>query len=246
MANLITAHYAPPACIEGETVILPEEEAHHVVRVLRRRVGDEITVVDGEGGWYRVRLDEANRTRAAGTILERRQGVGEPPYDLTIGMAVLKNPGRFETFLEKAAELGVSAVVPLHTGRTEKERIKPARARRILVAAMKQCGRSRLVRLDPPQALPDLLRGASPDLGFLCHEQADPACTLDAMLRRYAGARRVVVLVGPEGGFTEDEVAGAREAGYHPVSLGPRRLRAETAGLVAAAAVMLARPHGFV
>ncbi len=241
MANLITAYFAPPSFIEGERLRLPEEEARHAVRVLRRRPGDEVVVVDGEGGWYRVRLDRVDKKHASGVILERRADVGEPNYELTVGLGVLKHPNRFETFLEKAVELGVTTVVPLLTVRTEKASVKGERAHRILVAAMKQCGRSRLPRLVPPQPLAAFLEAGRPELGVICHERMGADAGITAVLRAHPEARRIGVLVGPEGGFTEDEVAAAERRGYRAVSLGPRRLRAETAGITAAAAVMLER-----
>ncbi|WP_456428029.1 RsmE family RNA methyltransferase [Rhodocaloribacter sp.] len=240
VANLITAHYTPPSFVEGERLRLPEEEARHAVRVLRRRPGDEVVVVDGEGGWFRVRLDRVDKKHASGIILERRENVGEPDYDLVVGIAVLKNPNRFETFLEKAVELGVTAVAPLLTARTEKTVVKASRAHRIMVAAMKQCGRSRLPRLVPAEPFAAFLEADPPELGVICHEKTGTEEDLLSALRARSSVRRVRVLVGPEGGFTDDEVEAAERVGYRAVSLGSRRLRAETAGIAAATAVMLA------
>lgn len=239
---MTTNFYAPPAAFRDQYVVLPEDEAHHAFRVLRVQPGDEIIVVDGEGGWHRVRLEHVDRRTVAGTAVETRRGVGEPAYELTVGMALLKNRGRFETLLEKAVEMGVGAVVPLQTERTEKERIKETRAHNILVAAMKQSGRSRLTQLGEPCTVEEILELRAYDLVLICHEQEGPEHALLTVLRRHAGAGRILVLVGPEGGFTDAEVATVRAAGGHAVSLGPRRLRAETAALTAAAAVMLAHP----
>lgn len=236
---MTTAFFAPPDAFRGGRVWLSAEEAHHAVRVLRASVGEEVVVVDGEGGWHRVRLDHLDRQQAQGTVLERRADVGEPSYHLTVGLALLKNPGRFETFLEKAVELGVHTVVPLQTVRTEQPRFKSVRYDHLLIAAMKQCGRSRKVCLTEPRPLSEIL-AASPALSLICHEQADPAQTLPAVLARHPAVRHLRVLVGPEGGFSDDEVRQALAAGYLPVRLGPRRLRAETAALTAAAGVMLA------
>ncbi|GIV58350.1 MAG: ribosomal RNA small subunit methyltransferase E [Rhodothermaceae bacterium] len=236
-----TWFFTPPERIAGDRIALLDEEAHHAVRVLRRRPGDELIVVDGEGGWYRMRLDRADRKGVEGRILERRHEVGEPGYRLTVGIGLLRQPARFETFLEKAVELGVSAVVPLLTERTEKVRFNEGRARRILTAAMKQCGRSRLVDLQPSRPLQAWLTERPPGVRLICHEQADPTATVMTRLAGASDEDRITVLIGPEGGFAADEVARAASAGYQVVSLGPRRLRAETAGIVAATAVMLAR-----
>jgi len=239
---MTTSFYAPLSAIREQAyVVLPEDEAAHAVRVLRKRPGDEIVVVDGAGGWHRVRLDHADRKGASGTILETRREVGEPAYALSIGLALLKNRSRFETFLEKAVELGVREVIPLRTHRTGKGQFKVHRAEQVLIAAMKQCGRSRLVRLAAPQPLAAVLGQGDVDLALLAHEQAAPDRSLVRVLAAHPAAPSLRVLIGPEGGFTDEEVEAARQAGYAPVSLGPRRLRAETAALVAASAVMTAR-----
>ncbi len=237
---MTTTFYAPPDSIHGERLVLPEDEARHAVRVLRKRAGDEIVVVDGTGGWYRVRLDRVGQEKAMGTVLETRRGVGEPPYRLVIGLGLLKNRNRFETFVEKAVELGVSEIVPLRTARTEKQGLKVERAKSILTAAMKQCGRSCLPSLAEPTPLPDVLDAGGYDAALIAHERASEGPSIDPALAAAPASARVLVLVGPEGGFTDDEVAQAVASGCTPVSLGPRRLRAETAGVAAAVAVHLA------
>lgn len=237
---MTTAFYAPPTAIQGDRLTLPADEANHAVRVLRVRAGDEIVVVDGEGGWYRVRLEVAERQQAAGRIVERRAEVGEAAYDLTLAVGLLKNAGRFETFLEKAVELGVRAIVPLVTERTERPRLKRARAEGILLAATKQSGRSRRPPLAEPTRLVEVLGDLSDfDLALVAHEAAGAEAALLRTLATPPPPRRAVVLVGPEGGFTEDEVARAQAAGARIVSLGPRRLRTETAAITAAAAFQL-------
>jgi len=233
---MTTTFYAPPERFHDGRVTLPDDEAHHAVRALRHGVGDVIVVVDGAGGRYRVRLTEAGKHGAAGEVVEERREAGEPPYRLTIGLGTLKNAGRFETFAEKAVELGVSRIVRLATERTERERVKERRLENILVAAMKQSGRSRLPELAGPMDFADALR-SDDALRILCHESADPAAALPRVLD--GAAESITIFVGPEGGFSEAEVAAAEAAGWAVASLGPHRLRAETAAITAAAAVML-------
>lgn len=218
--------------------MLPEEEAHHAARVLRKQPGDEIIVVDGEGGWHRVRLMQVDRQGVGGMIVETQHGVGEPAYQLTVGLGLLKNRNRFETFLEKAVELGVGRIVPLQTARTEKESLREQRAENILVAAMKQSGRSRLTKLMEPQPLDAFLRADTAGRLLICHERAEESRTLLQALAEGL-PERLAILTGPEGGFTEDEVDSVLAEGGEVVSLGPRRLRAETAALVAASVPML-------
>lgn len=236
---MTTSFYVPSERISGTRFSLSDEEARHASRVLRLAPGDEIVLVDGAGGWYGAVIDYTDKRSVGGHILETRREVGEPDYELTIAMALVKNRNRFETFLEKAVELGVSRVVPLITSRTEKEGFREQRAEGILVAAMKQSGRSRLTSLESPVALSQFLDREGADLGFCCHERAGGDSGILARLRSREGARKITVLVGPEGGFTDEEVVLADHAGYTTVSLGSRRLRAETAAIAAAAAVSL-------
>ena len=155
-------------------------------------------------------------------------------------------------------ELGVREVLPLMTHRTARVPFKRERGRKILLAEMKQCGRSRLVRLAEPQPLANVLRDTSADpgsslsprrrgsgqvLAFIGHERTAPEHNLAVALAGQPSFRTIRILIGPEGGFTEDELAEAGQAGYAPVSLAPRRLRAETAALVAASTVMITRSH---
>ena len=235
---MTTAFYVPPSSMQGGRIVLPDDEARHAVRVLRKRAGHEVVVVDGEGGWHRVRLDQVGEDRAAGTVLETRRAVGEPPYQLSIGFGLIKNRNRFETFVEKAVELGVREIIPLHTVRTEKEGVKHKRTRNLMIAAMKQCGRTRLPSLTDPMALTVALETTDPfDAILVAHEQADATQSVRDALADVPETARILVLIGPEGGFTEDEIAVITDAGGTAVSLGPRRLRAETAGIAAAVAV---------
>ncbi len=238
-AAVTTAFYTPPENIRGTAVRLPDDEANHAARVLRKKPGDEIVVVDGVGGWYQVRLDHVDRRQVTGQVIATQRNVGEPRYRLRVGLAMLKNRNRFETFLEKAAELGVAEVVPLVTARTEKTGFKRERAHNILLAAMKQCGRSRLVRLAEPQDLETTLADTNAGLRLLCHEHAATDQSFTEHLLAHRNATSIDVLIGPEGGFTDDEVADAGAAGWHIASLGTRRLRAETAAITAAAGVAL-------
>ena len=224
------------------TVQLPADEARHALRVLRKREGDEICLVDGEGGWYRARLESGGRAR----ILEAKREVGEPTYRLSIGVGLLKNRSRFEIFLEKAVELGVSTIIPMHTQRSEAFAFRHARARQILIAAMKQCGRSRIPHLHQPLPFTDIFTADDAHVRMIAHEKAGLRNSLPAEIETAGPTSRIRILTGPEGGFTDEELRQATLCGYKPVSLGPRRLRSETAALAAAATVMMVlakHPH---
>lgn len=233
---MTTNFYAPPSAFRGDRVVLPDREVRHVRSVLRGREGDEIVVVDGDGGWHRVRLDHLTSEQGVGSVLETRRDVGEPDVDVTVGMGILTKRDRFETFVEKAVELGVRRIVPLRTRHTERESIRADRLRKVMIAALKQCRRSWLPDLAEPQAFSAVLDAATADTRLLCHGNQEHVPVLNALKE---AADEVLALVGPEGGFAPAEVETAVEAGCTGVSLGGRRLRGETAGLVALNAVML-------
>jgi 16S rRNA (uracil1498-N3)-methyltransferase len=233
---MTTNFYAPPSAVRGSRVVLPNDEARHLRSVLRAEPGDEIVVVDGEGGWYHVQIDHLGAEQVVGSIVERREDVGEPDVHVTLGLGILTTRSRFETFVEKAVELGVRRIVPLTTRYTERDSIRADRLRKVMIAALKQCRRSRLPKLADPQSPAALLAGATADRRLLCHGDAEET-SLQSVLRDRPTS--VLALVGPEGGFAPDEVDAAVEAGCTPVTLGRRRLRAETAGIVAVSAVML-------
>jgi len=242
---MTTHFYAPPSSIRGQRVILDGDEAKHIARSLRKKPGDEIYVVDGRGRRFEVKLNHVKPTQVVGSIRKTTENAGEPPYHLTVGIGLLKNRNRFETFLEKAVECGVSSIVPLETDRTEIQSLREQRATNILTAAMKQSGRSVLPELTEPVPLAQVAETRCPgaDSSWICHEAADaePLSTAVNASPATSGKRsRLLVLIGPEGGFTESEVRAARDAGAEPVRLGPHRLRTETAGIVAASAISLA------
>ncbi|MEF8815667.1 MAG: RsmE family RNA methyltransferase [Salinibacter sp.] len=240
---MTTNFYAPPSAIRAGRVVLPEDEARHLRTVLRGKQGDQMTVVDGHGGWYRARIDHVGDEQVVGTIVERRHNVGEPAIDATVALGLLKKRTRFETFVEKAVELGVRRIVPLRTSRAERASIREERLRNVMVAAMKQCRRSRLPALAAPQSTADLLAELGGDVRLVCHA-GDASVPIQRAMGQAGPAASALVLVGPEGGFAPSEVEAARANGCTPVSLGPRRLRAETAGLAALHAVVDAHQNG--
>ncbi len=237
---MTTTYYIPPDHFAGDEVVLPSDEARHAVQVLRHKVEDEIIGVDGAGGWYRIELTNIHKKNVIGRVVERRQNVGEPSFELTVALAMLKNVKRFEVFIEKACELGVTRIIPLQTARTEKTRFRADRMINILIAAMKQSGRSRIVQLEELTRFKDVLRAEAGSVKLICHEKA-PA---ENSLLKAAGAQdqeSLLVMLGPEGGFSDEEVEEAVKNEFSLVSLGPRRLRAETAAITACAGIMLSR-----
>ena len=226
---------SPGDCVDG-VVVLSEDESRHATRVLRLGPGDAIVVVDGEGMTHRVSLDDVGGKRVRGTILSSEQDAGEPRRSLHIGLAVLHQAARWETFLEKAVELGCTRITPLITKRTQHSRMKERRLRNIMVSALKQSERSRLPILDEPTPL-DRVLGEEAGMRAICHEAVPDGERLAVWMQQQDpdGTEDCIVLIGPEGGFTDAEVQQAASAGWTPVWMGSRRLRAETAAMVAAA-----------
>ena len=229
--------YAPPeAFLNPDAVPLPEDEAAHAVRVLRLKAGNEVIMVDGEGSWYRVALQQVAKKKTIGVVIEHRKDVNEPKGPLCIGMPVLKSRQRFEAFLEKAVELGVTSIVPFISEHAEKRSLRMDRARSVMIAAMKQCRRSRLPALAAPSLLLQWLPNVATGLRCIATQRA--SLSLLQTLQSSAESA-TTILIGPEGGFSEAEIAAAMQAGFHAVSLGPRRLRSETAAIVAATTALM-------
>jgi len=238
--------FVPRDVFSGDEVRLEGDLAHRLSRVLRLEAGAAVVLLDGTGLEYETRLDAVEPHRATGMVVGRRPGRPEPRVRLVLYQSLVKGE-RFDWVLEKGTELGVAAFVPLlsrrNVVRAAPGRLgRPERWRRVVREAAEQCGRSVLPDVLAPEGLEQALADAA-DLRLLPWE-AEETLGLAAALRRARPALEAVerptvaVLIGPEGGFADDEVTLAREAGAQVVSLGRRILRSETAGIVAAAAVL--------
>ena len=230
-------HIPPPW---GETsVVLPAAEAHHLAHVLRMRPGDQTVIFDGAGGEALAEIVQLSPAAAELKILERRAAVTETLFPVTVASAVPKGD-RFRSMVEKLTELGVQRLVPIITRRSvvDPREGKLDRLRQTIVEASKQCGRSRLMELDAPTNWTPFLANRSPEERFLiAHPSGEP---WDPAKHRLD--RPVNVAIGPEGGFTDEEVAAACAAGGELVSLGPRILRIETAAVALAGLLTLGKP----
>ena len=223
--------YTPPETIQGDEITLIGDELRHLAKAMRKRIGDAIWTVDGEGNAYEVQLVEITRDRALGRILSRQRDLGEPAAEIWLFQAVLKGD-RFDWLVEKATELGVRGIVPL-TSRETQVPVTPDKRRRwerLALAAMKQCGRSRRPQIAEPMSLEASLDWGSDWTARLMAEPA-PLGQSPKTDRVWGDKRKIGLWVGPESGFSSEEVTLALEKGLKPITLGTRRLRAETAGL---------------
>ncbi len=236
--------YVPPERISGNTAFVSDEdEQKHLARALRKKPGDSVHFVDGEGWVYNgvlVRMKPEIEIE----ILDRRRHREAESAEVTLAPSLLKGT-RLDLVVEKTTELGVSAIVPMRSARTvagggEQGGQRLERWRRIALSAMKQSLRARLPRIEPVMTLEDIVDTASSyDLALIAWEEErvrnpDLATELDAE------TKRVLLMIGPEGGFAPEEIAMAREAGIQTVSLGRARLRSDTAAIAGLTLLMAA------
>ena len=226
------------ATVEMATVELAGTEAHHLLHVLRAKVGGRVGLFNGQGDEALSEIVKVGKRSAELRIIEHWK-TPHDPRELVIATALPKGD-RADWLVEKATELGVTRLIPLRTERSvvEPRESKLQRLEQIAVAACKQCGRSRLLRIDPLTSLSDLLRDVSSTQPTHRLLLADPRATqsLGELLASFGDtAQSAIVLIGPEGGFTGDENATAIAAGATAVRLGSHILRIETAVLAFAA-----------
>lgn len=229
--------------IDGQMLTLDEEETRHCVKVLRHRTGEEIFVIDGRGHLFKCILCSTSGSRARAEIVERTPSWGGHPYHLTMAVCPTKNNERFEWFLEKACEMGVDRIVPLIGEHSERKVYKTERARKILLSAAKQSLKGAVPEMDEPVSVKDFLLSQQPEdpscrrlIAYCFEAQEDLRRSLREMLET-PGADRWVVMIGPEGDFSEEEARLALSRGFIPVHFGASRMRTETAALFAVSAV---------
>ena len=226
--------------IAGGRVRLDAEESAHLVRVLRHRAGDEVSVIDGRGTLYRCVLEVADARGAEARVVEEQPGFGAHPYHLTMAVCPTKNIDRYEWFVEKATEVGVDVIAPVIGERSERKVLKTERLRRITLSAAKQSLKAAIPAVAEPQSVHDFIAAAPADaLKLICYCFDDVSRQLISSVLQPEAERPLMILIGPEGDFSPEEAALARENGWIPVSLGESRLRTETAAVVAATAVYL-------
>lgn len=225
--------YAP----DIETVnLLPEEEAQHCVRVLRLKEGDQVEVVDGKGHLFLCEIVSANHKNCAVSIVEKTDVAPHWGCRLTVVIAPTKNIDRFEWMLEKSVEMGVDRIIPVLCRYSERKQLKTERLNKILVSAMKQSLKATLPQLDELTPVMDVINSVGKD-GQRFIAYCDKEIPRRDLVKEYKKGSDVVIMIGPEGDFSKEEIRAALDAGFVPVTLGKSRLRTETAGVFAVAAV---------
>jgi 16S rRNA (uracil1498-N3)-methyltransferase len=217
----------------GDTLLFPEDSARHIVQVLRMKAGDRLALTNGKGLRAEAVIVQAEKKKCAVSV-EAATVLASNPYPLHLAMAFTKNSSRNEWLLEKATELGAGSITPLLTRRSERERFRFDRLNNILVSALLQSQQYYLPILHEPKTLESLLRDTQ-DLNqrLVAHCIEDSPRQPVAQLLQ--ARQSTLFLIGPEGDFTEEEVALCYEAGCKGVSLCDQRLRTETAAMAVCA-----------
>ena len=252
--------------ISGDICRLDQDESGHCIKVLRHRCSDDISVIDGCGTLYRCRITSDNPKGVEAMILEAVPDWGGHPYRLHLAVCPTKNNDRYEWFAEKACEIGFDVLSPVIGEHSERRVLKTARVEKILVSAAKQSLKASVPAVYEPVSVKEFIKHfgasgtgtASEDGGTsacntltggplrliaYCFEDDNvPRRSIKDVLDGYDG-NDIVVMIGPEGDFSQEEARLAMEHGFIPVHLGASRLRTETAAVTAASAVYFRYMH---
>ena len=224
--------YAPIELSEFQPVDLPELAANHVGRVLRMKPSDPLILFNGRGGCWQARIHSVNKRQVQVVPLEHISKDNESPLNISLGQSLSRGE-RMDYALQKAVEVGVTEITPLFTERCEVKLNSDRQEKRlrhwqqVIISACEQCGRNMIPAIHPPVALEQWISSRTSELNFVLHHRTSQA------LAGYSTPQSVSLLIGPEGGLTADEISAAEQSGFHPLALGPRVLRTETAPVAA-------------
>lgn len=218
----------------GQTVILDDNAAHHVGKVLRMQPGQPLVLFNGDGNNYPSELDEVGKKQVTAKVLRQEPSACEPRLKIVLGQVISKGD-RMDYAVQKSTELGVDTIVPLTSERCD-VRLKGDREdkrirhwQQVAISAAEQCGRATVPTIAPLASLSDWFeQSRACDLRLVLHHRTEQA--LDQL---HPPAQGIALLVGPEGGLSAAEIAMAQEQGFHPTAMGPRVLRTETAPVAA-------------
>lgn len=219
---------------QADFIELSDETSKHIIQVLRKKKGDFIQLTNGKGLLVDAEITEANKKKC---IVKKVSITITKKSDkqIIIAISLVKNANRFEWFLEKATEIGVTNIIPLLCSRTEKQHFRKERMDGIIMSAMLQSQQTWMPVLEDPTSVEIVLKNTIDSIKYIAHcEKGEDK----AVIGPIASATSTIILIGPEGDFTLDEISKAKASGFIPVSLGNTRLRTETAGVVAASLLM--------
>lgn len=211
-------------------VVLNEATSKHIVQVLRMQNGEQLQLTNGKGDLFTAEINDNNRKRCAVKIITTNKEQ-RATNNVTIAISLIKNSSRFEWFLEKATEIGVSEIIPLICERTEKTAFKTNRLKSVLVSAMLQSQQTRFPILQEPTKFKQIVESSAQQQKFIAHCINDAKRNLSDVNNESLSSK--IILIGPEGDFTPDEIDLALQNNFSAVALGETRLRTETAGIFA-------------
>jgi 16S rRNA (uracil1498-N3)-methyltransferase len=221
------------SCTDTDTILLSEEESKHCIRVLRHKAGDVIHVIDGKGNLYEAEITEANPQKCCAKVLSKKQITSTKKHHLHMAISPTKNADRIEWMLEKCTELGVKEFSFIICKRTEKTGVKTDRLKKIAESAVKQSIQAILPVINEAQSFKDFItKHTNTSFKYIAHCIEEEKTALKSVLQN----KDNLILIGPEGDFTEEEIKLALDNNFKALSLGTSRLRTETAGLYVAAA----------
>lgn len=226
--------YAPDIRLEPYT--LSEEESKHCIKVLRLGQGDTIHVTDGRGNLHTCQIVDANARHCTIQVVHTLEEFEKMPYELTMAVAPTKNIDRYEWFLEKATEVGVSRIIPIECDHSERRIIKYDRELRVITSAVKQSLKAYHPKLDNLTVLKQILQMPFDGSKYIAHcdktidSEYGERCYLPSIIKKN---ENILILIGPEGDFSPEEIKFALSNGFKAITLGNQRLRTETAAVVA-------------
>lgn len=223
--------YNPNLSENTKEITFDKEESRHIIKVLRMKEGDSFKITNGKGSFFDAEIINANPKGCLVKILSEE--THKPlPYQLHLAVAPTKLNDRYEWFLEKATEIGISEITPIICDHSERKIIKPERYEKILQSAMKQSLKAYLPVLNEAVSFKDFLNSEnhSDAMKYIAHcEETDKKSLKSTLLPN----KKITILIGPEGDFSSEEIELSKNLGYTPVTLGDSRLRTETAAIVA-------------
>lgn len=228
--------YHPEIAEEAQQIIFPKEESKHIVKVLRKKEGDLLHVTNGKGFLFISELTLITAQQCIAKVIEVKTEE-KPKYHLHMAVAPTKMNDRYEWFLEKATEIGVMEITPIICDHSERKVVKLDRFERVLQSAMKQSLHFTMPRLNQPVRFSEFVTDTPKGTKFIahCEEELDKK-SLQSSLKK---GDKCIILIGPEGDFSPEEIALAKQHNWNPISLGNTRLRTETAAIVACHTVVL-------
>lgn len=222
--------YNPDISTDTKSFSFDKEESRHIIRVLRKTEGDELHLTNGKDQFFRAGILRANDKKCVAEILSCEDRLKTWDYELHIAIAPTKMNDRLEWFLEKATEIGVDEITPIICDHSERRQVKTGRLEKVAISAMKQSLKFRLPKVNEAVKFKEFITKNDWDLGLIAHCQEDDKKKIRDLIRE---KRKIMVLIGPEGDFSDKEIELAKSNGMIPVTLGESRLRTETAGVVA-------------